>query len=107
MQIYCRNDTHVRLSPFPTAVRCLRFEQLERVETEVRLRYLERFAKDGAGLVLHEKQRAMSFTLGDFLEQTKQVDRCEEESGRITRERRVRQGVRGRIAEFVDFGARG
>lgn len=107
VQVYRRDDAHVGLSPFPTAVRSLRFEQLERVETEVGLGDLERFAEDGAGFVLHEEQRAMGFPLGDFLEQTKEVDVCEEESGCVIREGRLRQSAGGRVAEFIDFGAGG
>lgn len=89
MQIDGRDDAHVGLSPFPTAVRRLRFEQLERVKAEVGLGDLERFAEDGAGFVLHEEQRAMGFSLGDLLEQAEEVDGCEEESGGVVREGRL------------------
>lgn len=93
MQIDGGDDAHVGLAPFPTAVRGLRFEQLERVEPEVGLGDFERFAKDGAGFILYEEEGAMGFALGDLLEQAEEVDGCEEESGRVVREGGLRQGA--------------
>ena len=49
---------------------------------------LERFAQDGAGFVLDKEQCAMGFALGDFLEQTEQVDVGEEEAGCVVCEGR-------------------
>lgn len=93
MQIDGRDDAHISLAPFPAAVRGLRFEQLERVEAEVGLGDLERFAEDGAGFVLHEEEGAMGFALGDLLEQPEEVDGCEEKSGCVVRKRRLGQGA--------------
>lgn len=105
MQINSRDDAHVSLAPFATAVRRLGFEQLEGVEAEVGLGDFKGFAEDGAGFVLHEEQGAVGFALGDLLEQAEEVDGCEEEAGGVVREGRLWQGARGRVAELVDFGA--
>ena len=107
MEIYGRDDAHVGLPPLAPAVGCLRLEQLERVEAEVRLGDLERLAQDGAGFVLDEQEGAVGFTLGDLLEQAEQVDVGEEEARGVVRQGRLRQGARGGVAELVDFGAGG
>ena len=107
VQVDGRDDAHVGLAPLPAAVRGLRLEELERVEAEVGLGDLERFAEDGAGFVLHEEQRAVGFSLGDLLEQTEEVDVGEEESGCVIREGRLGQGAGGRVSELIDFGAGG
>ena len=44
------------------------------------MRDLEGFAEDGAGFVLDKEQRAVGFSLGDFLEEAEEVDVCEEEA---------------------------
>ena len=49
----------------------------------------------------------MGFSLGDFLEQTEEVDVREEETRCVVRQRCLRQGPRGRVAELVDFRAGG
>lgn len=69
--------------------------------------YLQRFAQYGARLVLHEQQRAVRFSFGYFLEEAQEVDVCEEEARCVVRQRRLRQGARGRVAKLVDFGPGG
>ena len=90
MQIYCGDDSHVGLPPFASAVGHLRLEQLERVEAELRLRHLQRFAQDRARLVLHQKQSAMRFSFRDLLKQPEKVDVGKEEAGGVVRDRRLR-----------------
>ena len=68
MQINRRNDAHIRLSPFAPAVRYLAFEKLERIESEFWLRDFQSAAQDRAAFVLHEEERAVGFSFGDFLE---------------------------------------
>lgn len=85
MQVYGGDDSHIGLSPLPTAVRCLRLEQFEGVKTEIWLGYLERFAQYGARLVLNKQQCTVGFSLGDFLEQTEEVDVGEEEARCVVR----------------------
>lgn len=107
VQIYSRDDAHVRLPPLAPAVRRLRLEQLERVKAEVGLGDLERLAQDGAGFVLDEQEGAVGFALGDLLQQTEQVDVGEEEAGGVVRQGRLGQRARDGVAELVDFGACG
>ena len=85
MQVYRSDDAHVGLPPFPTAVRRLRLEQFESVETEVWLGDLERFAQYGAAFVLDEQQCAMGFPLGYFLEQAEKIYVGEEEARCVIR----------------------
>jgi len=54
---------------------------------------------------LDKEERAVRFSLGDFLEDAKEGDGCEEEAGREGCQGRLWKGG-GRIAKLVDFWPR-
>ena len=83
----------------------MRFEDLERVEPQLRLRDLECFAEDGAGFVLGEKEGPMGFAFGDLLEEAKEIDIRKEEAGGEVRERLRWERACCGEAQFVDFGS--
>jgi len=69
------------------------------------LRDFERATEDGGRFVLDKEERAVRFSLGDFLEDAKEGDGCEEEAGREGCQGRLWKGG-GRIAKLVDFWPR-
>lgn len=61
------------------------FEELEGVESELRLGDLQVAAEDGGGFVLNEEEGTVGVVFGDFLEETEEVCGCEEEAGGVGR----------------------
>lgn len=106
MEVYGRDDAHVRLPPFATAIGHLAFEEFQCVKTELWLRDLEGAAQDGAGLVLDEQECAVCFPLSNLLQQAEQGDSGKEEAGGIIVEWQGRQRIVQGMTELVNFRAR-
>ena len=67
MQVDSCDDPHIRLTPLAPTVRHLRFEKLKSVEPKVRLRDLEGFPQDSAGLVLNHEKGAVGLSFRNLL----------------------------------------
>lgn len=85
VQVHGGDDAHVALAPLAAAVRDLVLEELERVQSELRLRDLQAFAQELRAFVADEHEVSVRFVLADFLHDAHVVYACEE---RAPRERR-------------------
>lgn len=106
MEIHGRDDTHVGLAPLAAAEGDLAFEELEGVESELRLRDFEGFLEDCGGLVGNEHEVAVRFAFAAFLQDAQEVDAAEEVA--------PGEGCDGfgwhfgsGYAEFINFGREG